>query len=149
MPMLTLLAGLLPFLLCGLAALTFQDNSARVFLLALIAYGTVVLAFLGGIHWAGAYQTGASRLRGRAAVGLMAAGFGWAAMVLTVALSTGFGLVALVVGYAGLAVGEARLAREGRLPEGGMWLRWLFAGVVIVMLGAVLLLQLLGGRVVF
>ena len=44
-------AGLIPFVGCGLAALGPDDAQARTAMLALTGYGAVILAFLGGVHW--------------------------------------------------------------------------------------------------
>src|SRR5436305_1221239 len=45
------IAGLIPFVVCGLGALAAPRPDAERSLWALIAYGAVILAFLGGVHW--------------------------------------------------------------------------------------------------
>ena len=45
------LAGLLPFAACSLGALSLEPDQADRALLALVAYGATILAFLGGVHW--------------------------------------------------------------------------------------------------
>src|SRR5579872_4190612 len=46
------LAGLVPFIGLGIAALATPDPVAtQRWLLALVGYGALVLAFLGGVHW--------------------------------------------------------------------------------------------------
>ena len=52
------LGGLVPFVACGLGALTLSAEEARLSLLALLAYGATVLAFLGGVHWGFALDEG-------------------------------------------------------------------------------------------
>jgi hypothetical protein len=53
MPVLAILLsilGLVPFVVCGLAALGPNTESAARMLNALIGYGAVTLAFAGGLH---------------------------------------------------------------------------------------------------
>lgn len=45
------LAGLLPFFGFALAAVSTSSDRSPAILLALIGYGSVVLGFLGGVHW--------------------------------------------------------------------------------------------------
>ena len=45
------IGGLIPFIVCGLGALANPPPNDELSLMALIAYGAVILAFLGGVHW--------------------------------------------------------------------------------------------------
>ena len=54
MPLLAILLsvlGLVPFIVCGLAALGPDPDTGDRMLNALIGYAAVILAFAGGIHW--------------------------------------------------------------------------------------------------
>jgi hypothetical protein len=54
MPLLVVLLsgiGLVPFIVCGLAALGPDADTATRMMVALIGYAAVTLAFAGGIHW--------------------------------------------------------------------------------------------------
>jgi hypothetical protein len=152
------LAGLLPFLGAGLLALRADPVAAARGLAALIAYGAVILAFLGGVHWGVALaepvgypapQT-AGLQRARLALGVVPSLVGWLALLLPMALPapTGpwAGLALLVVGFAGTTTVESRAARRGLLPRHYMLLRWLLSAGVVIILLTVLILRLLGAH---
>ena len=50
-------AGLIPFVACAIGALALRGDDAERVTLALIGYGAVILAFLGGVHWGFALPT--------------------------------------------------------------------------------------------
>ena len=148
LPILALLlgaAGLLPFLLCGLLALG-QNGERAAF--ALVCYGAVILAFLGGVHWGLALQEPSARgQRARLGLGVVPSLVGWIALLLALAFSAAAGLGLLLIGFAGTTIVEARAARAGLLPAGYMTLRYgLTAGVTIVLV-LVLLMRLFGVHV--
>jgi hypothetical protein len=148
------LAGLLPFLGAGLLALRADEVSAARGLAALIAYGAVILAFLGGVHWGTALaepvgypapQTPRVQ-RARLALGVLPSLVGWLALLLPLALAPWAGLALLIVGFAGTTTVEARATARGLLPRRYMLLRWLLSAGVIIILVGVLLLRLLGAH---
>ena len=54
MPLLAIVlgvAGLIPFIVCGLGAVSVDAVSSARMMTALIGYGAVILSFLGGVHW--------------------------------------------------------------------------------------------------
>jgi hypothetical protein len=146
------IAGLIPFLVCGLGALSPVLPNAERSLQALVAYGAVVLAFLGGVHWGfgldAAGSPPAEVQRARYGLGVLPALIGWVAVLVTF---VGFGrsaLLGLTVGFILATVAEARASRQGFMPRGYMGLRWALSGLVVVVLVGVWLVLMLGGRVV-
>ena len=139
------IAGLLPFLACGVAALGPQGDRAA---LALAAYGAVILAFLGGVHWGFALLGPAGRgERERLALGVVPSLIGWVALLLAVAVRVEAGLLLLLLGFLGTTIVEARARRAGLMPHGYMALRYgLSAGVVLV-LALVLVLRAIGAQI--
>jgi len=138
-------AGLLPFLGAGLAALGPQGDRA---MMALVAYGAVILSFLGGVHWGFALQDPADRgQRPRLLLGVAPSLVGWVALLLAMAVEAEAGLALLVLGVLGATIVEARAQRAGLMPRGYMALRYALSGVVIVVLVVVLFLRLINAHV--
>ena len=146
------LAGLTPFLAGSYAALAYTDDTGRLALLALAAYGAIILAFLGGVHWGVAMQAAAGQSvriqRLRFALSVVPSLIGWGALLVVFVGLPKTGLILLIAGFAATTVTEARGARAGLIPAGYMGLRWVLSIVVIICLGAVVLVQALGGRVI-
>ncbi len=141
------LAGLIPFIGCALGSIGPNADQAA---LALVAYGAIILAFLGGVHWGFALiEPDGRRERSRLGLGVLPSLVGWAAVLLTIALGANAGLVLLVLGFIALTVVEARARQAGLMPHGYMWLRWVLSVVVIVTLVSAVLLRLSGARVIF
>ena len=134
------IAGLIPFAACGYGAVsTYGEPAAQ----ALAAYGAVILAFLGGVHWGFALPDPAARgANARIGLGVVPSLIGWVALLLLVAVSAEAGLAMLVAGFAALTAVEARAAKAGLMPPGYMALRYGLSAGVITILIAVLLLRL-------
>lgn len=142
------LAGLLPFAACAVLAL--QTDSPAPWLAALIGYGAVILAFLGGVHWG--FVLGAeapARRRERLALGVVPSLLGWAALLLQQFLPPEVSLAVLIAGVLGTVTMEARWRAAGLVPAGYMALRWLLSLLVGAVLTTVLVLRLIGARLVF
>jgi hypothetical protein len=138
-------AGLLPFLGAGLAALGPQGDRA---MMALIAYGAVILSFLGGVHWGFALQDPSDRgQRPRLLLGVAPSLVGWVALLLAMAVEAEAGLALLVLGVLGATIVEARAQRAGLMPRGYMALRYGLSGIVILLLVLVLFLRLIHAHV--
>jgi Protein of unknown function (DUF3429) len=147
-------AGLIPFIGCGIAALGPDETSAQKMLWALIAYGAVVLSFLGGVHWGFALEPhsleqGGRSERWRLLFGVLPALVGWLALLVPLALPSWIGLCLLIAGFLGTAIVESQAARRGLVQQGYMLLRWGLTAVVVAMLVTVLTLRILGQHVVF
>jgi hypothetical protein len=153
------LAGLVPFIVLGIAALSQQNPvMADRYLLALVGYGGVVLAFLGGIHWGFVLHPklpegmtpDTRRDATRLGLGVLPSLIGWAALLMPALGVPAIGLVVLIVGYIAAIVTEQELRRRGTLlPSGYMALRWGLSVVVVVVLVTVLALRLIGATIRF
>jgi hypothetical protein len=145
-------AGLLPFLACSLGALSLSSDGSTRSLLALVAYGATILAFLGGVHWGFALDgsgTPSERVqRARFGLGVVPSLIGWAALLITFIGLPTTGLLVLTAGFVATTVVEAQAARRGLMPQRYMWLRWALSIVVVVCLVSVSLIRAFGGRVV-
>ena len=150
------IAGLIPFIGCGLGAVAPIAEADR-FLAALLDYGAVILAFLGAVHW-GFVLGGAAPDRAatagrpdrlRLALGVVPALIGWAALMMPLVLNAEAGLAVLILGHVATVVAEAQGRRRGMVPAGYMWLRWGLSVVATVVLVTVLTVRLLGARMVF
>ncbi len=132
------IAGLVPFAGCGLLAVAPNGDRAAF---ALVAYGAVILAFLGGVHWGFALEDPVGRgERGRLILGVLPSLAGWVALLLSAAFNTEAGLGLLIVGFAGTMIVENRAAKAGLVPSGYLTLRYaLTAGVGVVLVLALLL----------
>ncbi len=134
------LSGLIPFAICGYGAVGGYGDRA---VMALAAYGAVILAFLGGVHWGFALPEPSGRGEAaRLGLGVVPSLIGWVALLLVVAVDAEAGLALLVAGFAALTVVEARAAKRGLMPPGYMGLRYGLSAGVITILVVVLLLRL-------
>jgi hypothetical protein len=139
------LAGLIPFLLCAIAALSMPDARAVGWITALLAYGAVTLAMLGGVHWGLVLAAPEAGPRDplRLALGVLPSLIGWAALLVPLVLPIEVGLAVLIAGFAATVLTEAHLRRGGLVPSGYMWLRWGYSLVVVAVLVTLLTMRLL------
>jgi hypothetical protein len=139
------LCGLIPLIACAVASLGTEGNRAT---LALVAYGAVGLAFLGGVHWGFALSDLTDRgERQRLVLGVMPPLVGWIALLLTIAVQPAAGLVLLLLGYLGTVIVETRARTAGLVPAGYMRLRYVLSAAAILVLAAVLFLRLIGAHI--
>lgn len=153
------IAGLVPFIGLGLAALTTHDEGlAQRCLLALVAYGAVTLAFIGGVHWGfvlhpSALPEGMSpderRDAARLGLGVLPSLIGFSALLMPVLGVAEVGLAVLIVGYLATVLTELRLHRRDMMPRGYMTLRTVLSVLVLVVLVVVLALRLIGAKLIF
>lgn len=152
--------GLAPFIGCGLAALGHNMATADRMLTALIAWGALVLAFTGGLHWGLVLREpqteppvapgtkpsiGRHTRIGLAVVPLI---LGWLALLLPLVAAAWLALLVLIVAYIGVLAAEHHFGRRFTLPSRYLWLRWGFTVVAVAMLTTVLTLRLLGQTIV-
>ncbi|HTR15464.1 MAG TPA: DUF3429 domain-containing protein [Acetobacteraceae bacterium] len=160
-PVLLGLAGLIPLLATGLAAVSAGYDQSPAVMLALIGYGALVLSFLGGVHWGLALADGAARdtaiehppadtatERKRFALGVLPALVGWIAMLVALVTQPVLSLAVLIAAFIATLVAEAQAARHGLVPAHYMGLRWVLSVIVIAVLTTVLVLRLLGAHIV-
>jgi hypothetical protein len=112
-------AGLLPFIACviGIAVLDGggRDWAAR----ALVAYGAVILSFIGAVHWGLGLRASADGPARFALVAVLPSVVAWIALLLPVR----YGLTLLVVGFGGFWLYEHRVLGPQALPAAYLRLR--------------------------
>ncbi len=144
------LLGLIPVLGCGAAALWLPGDKGQSYLSALIAYGAVILSFLGAVHWGLVIGAAAPRAAGmRLGLGVVPSLIGWLALLLGGAVGSGAALVTLIAGFAATVYGESRATRAGLIPPGYMVLRWGLSVAVLLTLILVTIVRFLGIRINF
>ena len=142
------LLGLLPFLGCTVGIIAFpRQVPVPNLVAAIIAYGAVILAFLGGVHWGFALEPAPGIIapgqaavdRRRLGLGVLPSLVGWAALLVPLVAAPLLGVVLLLLGFIGTTLVEAQARRAGFMPAGYMMLRWVLSAVVVLCLLAVLL----------
>jgi len=155
MPLLAILLsilGLVPFVVCGLAALSPDPGTASRMMSALIAYAAVSLAFAGGVHWGLELQSRQQDTfieRARLGLGVVPPLVGWVALLLPLVVASWMPLIVLIAAYIGMALIENEAARRDLLPSRYLWLRWTVTIVAVAMMVTVLTLHLLGQTITF
>lgn len=155
MPLLAILLtalGLVPFIVCGLAALGTNPDTAGRMLDVLIGYAALALSFAGGIHWGfelqSTQQSGATS-RARLVFGILPLLLGWVALVLPLVVAPWVSLILLIAAYIGGVLVEQEAGRRNLLPSRYLWVRWGFTVVAVAMLVTVVTLRLLGQTISF
>jgi hypothetical protein len=158
--MLLSILGLAPFIGCGLAALGSNAATADRMLAALIAWGALVLAFVGGLHWGLVLREQESGLPGaqggrpgigrqmRIGAAVLPLILSWLALLLPLIAEPWLALLLLIAAYIAVLVAEHHFSRRSVLPSRYLWLRWGFTVVAVAMLTTVLTLRLLGQTIV-
>lgn len=152
--------ALAPFVGCGLAALGSDPAAADRMLSALIAWGALMLAFVGGLHWglvlrepetepspAAGSKPGIGR-HTRIGVAVLPLILGWLALLLPLVTAAWLALLLLIAAYIAVLVAEHHSGRRFVLPSRYLLLRWVFTVVAVAMLTTVLTLRLLGRTIV-
>lgn len=143
-------AGAVPFLFCGgLVLLDPVDSPTAI--QALIAYGAVILSFLGAVHWGFVLggQVAAAPETGRRILGLgvLPALIGWLALLILLRLhAPAFALFILLAGFFLTVVTETVGRGRGLVAADYLILRWSISVVVLLILLAVLGAVLTGMR---
>jgi hypothetical protein len=169
MPLLAIVlgvAGLIPFIVCGLGAISVDAATAARMMTALVGYGAVILSFLGGVHWGfalggfalGGVSPGAAPApptgnrfgtaeRARLVLGVVPSLIGWVALLLLMVRLEWASLLVLIAGFIATVIVEHQAARRQLIPLASyIWLRWGLTVVVVAMLVTVLTLRMLGQR---
>jgi hypothetical protein len=139
-------AGVIPFMLCGLGSVSASFVGAQPSVLLLLAYGAGVLSFLGGIHWGMALATDDGG-RQRLSLGIMPGFLGW--LTLAVALYTGrptIGIALQIALFILAAAGEWRGQLLGGIPARYIVLRIAVTVAIVAILTTVLVLRVAGGH---
>ena len=127
--------GLLPFIGLASASVVSEPSQLDPAAFALVAYGAVILSFLGGIHWGLTISSSVSLTDGKAffrrlCVSVLPSLLGWGALFLP--LSTG--LFVLAAGFTLLLLYDLWASRAGQAPSWYPSLRLPLSLVVIVTL---------------
>ena len=131
------LSGLLPFAGSALASLALPGWQEAA-LLALRAYGAVILAFLGAVHWGFALQPEVGREAAgprRLILGVLPALLAWVTLLMPMGLALGL----LALGLLATAAVEQWGASEALVPRNYMLLRWILSlGAAACLIAALL-----------
>lgn len=120
------LAGLLPFAGAALAFFAAPDSWSGFAEGALIAYGAVILSFLGAVHWGLALRAPVEEAAAgpaRLTLGVVPALIGWVSLL----LPDVFALPLLALGILGTAGLEQWARGRGLVPGDYLMLRWVLS----------------------
>lgn len=112
-------AGLLPFAAAALGTVLLDGAARDLAARALLAYGAVILSFLGAVHWGLALRAGASAAARSLVVGVLPSLAAWCALLLEVR----HGLALLVVAFGAFWLYEHRVLGACMLGEAYLRLR--------------------------
>lgn len=139
------ISGLIPFFAMGYLALGTQAERAGI---GLVAYGAVILSFLGAVHWGFALSAPDSRGQtARLGMGVLPSLVGWVAVLFTIPLHIDAALGLLIAGFVALTVMEVRARAAGLMPAGYMRLRYVLTAGVVFTLLAVFTLRLINAQI--
>ncbi len=141
--------GIIPFALLGIGAVGASPDSSLTAARALVGYGAVILAFLGGVHWGFTLseEEDARAERARLTLGVVPSLVGWSAIFCSIVARPVLSLAILIAGFIGTVVVESGAQRRDLMPGGYMAMRWAISVVVIALLTTVLVLRLAGAHV--
>ncbi len=131
--------GLLPFALSALGTLL-DPTSRALWQQALLAYGALILSFVGALHWAFAMRTeDETQARGLYLWSVVPALAGWLALLLPLLLPRGAIAAAalLIIAFGAHYLQDKRLARQQPLPAWYLPLRLRLSSVACLCLGAI------------
>ena len=126
--------GVIPFAALAVAALLglewrygFPPGSART---GLIAYGAVILSFLGGVRWGIALKYGAEHQTGLLVVSVLPSLAAWLALL----MPRPHDFTLLIACYLALAVADFAMVRRGHAPHWYATLRLMLTAAVVLVL---------------
>ena len=141
--------GIIPFAILGIGAVGASPDSSLTATRALVGYGGVILAFLGGVHWG--FTLGeaddARAERARLGLGVIPSLVGWSAIFFSIVARPVLSVAILIAGFIGTVLVESRAQKRDLMPGGYMAMRWAVSVVVIALLTTVLVLRLIGAHV--
>jgi len=112
-------AGVLPLVACVLAIALVEGEPRALAVRALVAYGAVILSFLGAVHWGLLLRQPDAAAQARLAIGVLPSLAGWVALL----LPDRYALALLVVAVGGFWLYEHRVVGTALLPSGYLDLR--------------------------
>lgn len=105
-------AGLLPFLACAAGAWAAGDPAYIILINLQMAYGAIVLSFLGAVHWGLALAQEAADNWRRLGPAVLPALVGWIALMIPNPL----GLLLLALGFVGMFFADRAAVTANRAP---------------------------------
>lgn len=130
------LAGLIPFLAGAVAVWLFEPMAARVAQDMQVAYATVILSFLGAVHWGAALgRPDGARSWGWMGWSVTPALLAW----FSVMMAPGSALMALMACYLAAFAVDMQAVKKGLLPLWYLSLRRVLTTGAFLCLGATLL----------
>ncbi len=127
--------GAMPFVLFALAGLFWESPAQQHVHFALAAYGSVILSFLGGIHWGLAIadtDTGRGNVSRAVQLGLSVVPplVGWGALLIT----GPSGLLVMAAAFFGMLLFDQHASQKGEVPTWYLKLRPPLTAVVVISL---------------
>ena len=127
--------GLVPFVGLSIASRAIEGDLKTAALHGLLAYGAVILSFLGGIHWGAAMVQSISRTDHgidsvRLGISVIPSLVGWTSLL----IDPRYGLALLAVGFAANLLLDIRSTRQGLVPPWYRVLRQPLTMIVIIAL---------------
>lgn len=143
-------AGLIPFMVLGLGAVGANADRSFGAAEALVGYGAVILAFLGGVHWGFTLSEEGEppAARTRLGLGVVPALVGWSAILCGIGGFPVLSFVVLIAGFVGTVLVEFRAQKRDLMPSGYLALRMALTAIVVAILTAVLVVRVIGGHVI-
>jgi hypothetical protein len=127
-------SGLIPFVTLA-CALWFVPYQAQVYVSeALMAYGAVILSFMGAVHWGVAIDLLSKRERLQLAFSVVPALLAWSALLLPAM----YGYAVLLISFVFLCVLDSRASRLGMAP---IWYSKLRVPLTVVVSASILSAQ--------
>lgn len=145
------LAGIMPFAFCGLVATSASPATADLAMRLLVAYGAVILAFLGGVHWGFTLSSANDTAEQQRLVGgVTPAILGWVIVGFSIYFDAPtIAVMALIGCFIAAAAAEWHGHGLGLVPGGYITLRIGITVVVVAILSVVTVLRLLGAHLIF
>ncbi|HIC81965.1 MAG TPA: DUF3429 domain-containing protein [Kiloniellaceae bacterium] len=123
-------AGLIPFLASALGVWTAGYPRSLIALDIQLAYGAVILSFMGAVHWGLAMAGGAGAMSfHRLGWSVVPALAGWLALLLNPA----YGVILMVIGFAGVYFGDLRSIAADNTPA---WYKALRKPLTIIVIAS-------------
>jgi hypothetical protein len=144
-------AGLIPFIICGIGATAANDIRSTLSAFCLVGYGAVILGFLGGVHWGFTLSVSHDPAeRFRLGFGVLPAIIGWLALAATLATAHPvLGIAVEIAAFIATIMVEWRAHANGLVPDGYIGLRVAISALVILLLTTVLGVRLIGAHLIF
>ena len=125
-------AGLIPFLAAALGVWVAPQGWNLLALDVQLAYGAVILSFMGAVHWGLAMAGGSTAMTyQRLGWSVVPALLGWLALL----LNPGYGLLLMAAGFAGVFYGDLKSIAAGNTPA---WYKALRKPLTVIVIATLL-----------